>query len=280
MKDFSFDQASKLDWSNPFLDIAIAMRLLLYTYQTRQEAEIFRKLRVELQTGYLTEANNIPALAAKLRGAFVLGPIGSTRQETEKTMNDFLSMLVPFALSVVTRSAGKSDSMRAFNQDPVVKQAFESFYRFCWRYHTQFIQNSLGGTWKPRKLRKPMFQLPWLGKKPSIDIKELPIEQIGSCFDFYRGMINLCYEYGLKCWWAPTFLFMDDLAFRAGIGGVYHEAKLFTRSWQFRLQDIPVKVHLWHEGYRTEKASLHVRLQCNSRYPYLKRRVPGGRRIF
>ena len=35
-------------------------------------------------------------------------------------------------------------------------------------------------------------------------------------------------------------------AFQSGIGGVHHEAKLYTRSWQFRLQDIPVKVHLWH----------------------------------
>ena len=35
-------------------------------------------------------------------------------------------------------------------------------------------------------------------------------------------------------------------AFRSGIGGVYHEAKLYTRPWGFRLQDIPVETHLWH----------------------------------
>ena len=43
-------------------------------------------------------------------------------------------------------------------------------------------------------------------------------------------------------------VYVDALreAFRSGIGGVYHEAALYTRSWQFRLQDIPNEVHLWH----------------------------------
>jgi pimeloyl-ACP methyl ester carboxylesterase len=35
-------------------------------------------------------------------------------------------------------------------------------------------------------------------------------------------------------------------AFRWGIAGVHHEAALYARPWQFRLQDITVEVHLWH----------------------------------
>ena len=35
-------------------------------------------------------------------------------------------------------------------------------------------------------------------------------------------------------------------AFRPGIGGVYHEAGLYSRPWGFRLQDIAAEVHLWH----------------------------------
>lgn len=35
-------------------------------------------------------------------------------------------------------------------------------------------------------------------------------------------------------------------ALRAGIAGVHHEAALYTRPWQFRLQDITVEIHLWH----------------------------------
>ncbi|MFC1902210.1 alpha/beta fold hydrolase [Chloroflexota bacterium] len=45
---------------------------------------------------------------------------------------------------------------------------------------------------------------------------------------------------------AKLYVEMLREAFRSGIGGVHHEAKLYTRSWQFRLQDIPIKVHLWH----------------------------------
>ncbi|UCG22723.1 MAG: alpha/beta hydrolase [Chloroflexota bacterium] len=35
-------------------------------------------------------------------------------------------------------------------------------------------------------------------------------------------------------------------AFRSGIGGVNHEAGLYTRPWGFQLEQISVKVHLWH----------------------------------
>jgi pimeloyl-ACP methyl ester carboxylesterase len=37
-------------------------------------------------------------------------------------------------------------------------------------------------------------------------------------------------------------------AFRSGIGGVNHEACLYTRPWGFQLEDIDAKVHLWHGG--------------------------------
>ncbi len=35
-------------------------------------------------------------------------------------------------------------------------------------------------------------------------------------------------------------------AFRMGVGGVHHEAGLYTRPWGFRLQEITAPVHLWH----------------------------------
>ncbi|HUV43382.1 MAG TPA: alpha/beta hydrolase [Dehalococcoidales bacterium] len=45
-----------------------------------------------------------------------------------------------------------------------------------------------------------------------------------------------------------TKVYVDMLleAFRSGIGGTHHEAALYTRPWRFRLQDIPVEIHLWH----------------------------------
>ena len=45
---------------------------------------------------------------------------------------------------------------------------------------------------------------------------------------------------------AKVYVHMLREAFRLGIGGINHEAALYTRSWQFRLQDIPGEVHLWH----------------------------------
>ncbi len=45
---------------------------------------------------------------------------------------------------------------------------------------------------------------------------------------------------------AKVYVEMLREAFRSGIGGAHHEAALYTRPWRFRLQDIPVEVHLWH----------------------------------
>jgi len=49
-------------------------------------------------------------------------------------------------------------------------------------------------------------------------------------------------------------MFIDSLreAFRSGIAGVNHEAALYTRPWQFRLQDISMEVHLWHGELDTQ----------------------------
>jgi len=45
---------------------------------------------------------------------------------------------------------------------------------------------------------------------------------------------------------AKIYISMLREAFRSGIAGVYHEARLYTRPWRFRLQDIPGEVYLWH----------------------------------
>ncbi|MFC2000902.1 alpha/beta fold hydrolase [Chloroflexota bacterium] len=45
---------------------------------------------------------------------------------------------------------------------------------------------------------------------------------------------------------AKVYVEMLREAFRSGIGGVHHDAGLYTRPWGFRLQDIAAEVHLWH----------------------------------
>jgi len=45
---------------------------------------------------------------------------------------------------------------------------------------------------------------------------------------------------------AKAYVSMLREAFRSGIGGVYQEARIYTRPWGFRLQDIAVETHLWH----------------------------------
>ena len=45
---------------------------------------------------------------------------------------------------------------------------------------------------------------------------------------------------------AKAYLDTIGESLRSGISGVNHDAKLYTRMWQFRLTDIAVEVHLWH----------------------------------
>ena len=45
---------------------------------------------------------------------------------------------------------------------------------------------------------------------------------------------------------AKVYVEMLREAFLSGIGGVYHDAGLYTRPWGFLLQDIAVEVYLWH----------------------------------
>jgi hypothetical protein len=45
---------------------------------------------------------------------------------------------------------------------------------------------------------------------------------------------------------AKVYINMLREAFRSGISGVHHEAMLYTRPWQFNLQDVSGEVHLWH----------------------------------
>lgn len=45
---------------------------------------------------------------------------------------------------------------------------------------------------------------------------------------------------------AKVYVEMLREAFLSGVGGVYHDAGLYTRPWGFKLQNIPVETHLWH----------------------------------
>ncbi|MFC1845981.1 alpha/beta fold hydrolase [Chloroflexota bacterium] len=46
-------------------------------------------------------------------------------------------------------------------------------------------------------------------------------------------------------------------AFRSGIAGVNHEAALYTRPWQFNLEDINIETYLWH-GDQDENVPISV----------------------
>ena len=78
LRPFTCEDANKLPLSNDFLDEIIAWRLLLATYEKRQEAESFRLKRKELDVACLSMSKNIAKLNSMLRSALDASSFGTS----------------------------------------------------------------------------------------------------------------------------------------------------------------------------------------------------------
>jgi hypothetical protein len=207
---FNFKNANDLDWSNPYLDVIIAMRLLLFTYETRSEAEPFRVRRREIKQKCSEGIDNLPELVETFRNAFPLGPFGVTREETGKTITDFSARLFPAAIQAAQTLMNGTDTTTS--EDVVSNHYVQSLMELVNRNIGNQEQN--GGVLK-------------LGWKPSLNDleKDQCLREMLEVFmdpralrllEYHKELVHLYYECGLKCWWAPSLYFVDDLARWAG----------------------------------------------------------------
>jgi hypothetical protein len=150
MLPFTSEDANKLSWSNDFLDEAIAMRLLLNTYEKRPEAKPFWSEKDELRTVYLSCIQNVKKLQSELQSVYDIGTLGTSREATEQIFSTFqLIMKVLMPIIRVIYLVKGFPAIVTYITNIHVRNSFYGRYKFSLRYRNLFLKKSLGGTWKP-----------------------------------------------------------------------------------------------------------------------------------
>jgi hypothetical protein len=103
LQPFTCDHANKLPWSNDFLDEVLAMRLMINTYEQREEAKPFWSKKNELEAKYLSYYKTIVKLESELRSSFDLRTLGTSRYATDKILSSmqFISMLLTMLVAPI-----------------------------------------------------------------------------------------------------------------------------------------------------------------------------------
>ena len=218
MWDYSFEKANRLDWSNEHLDSVIAMRLLLLVYDTRPEADDFRQRRIELNTKCLDDVDDIPGLAKELREAFPVGPYGRSREETNKTLSEFMGNLLSTVNQEILSQLGSTNSDTSkidfsnidlsIVQDPIMRDTIQKFLVFIKQYAKDY--ENVGGEWMPdvHTINNTVKH----ANNSSLKNNLFSDPRILRLISYREDLIRLYYEYGLKCWLAPDYYFIDELA--------------------------------------------------------------------
>ena len=111
MKEFGFDDANELPWSNEYIEYVSSAILLLKVYQDREEAEPFRLKQTELEKKVLESTSDLPQFTTQLRDAFPIGLFGTSRENSQQSMSILLKTLIPaaivFAIKLMFSPEGK-----------------------------------------------------------------------------------------------------------------------------------------------------------------------------
>ena len=210
LRPFTCEDANRLRYSNDLLDFVIASKLLLNTYQTRAEATPFWHRKAEYEALCVPKLETIPELDGRLRSIIGMSNFGSNRETTSKILSN-LSLVSQLAGILVTPiwylKAPRTILLNVF--DPCMLSAKIGRAKFINNYII-FLQQSLGGTWQVhpwKSLSSPNFirQLFMCAKI----ILKYPLPPL---LYYQRRLTRLCYNYGLKCWWATDFIFANDKA--------------------------------------------------------------------
>lgn len=205
MQSFTCEDANKIYWSNDLIDEAIAMRLLLNTYEQRPETSQFWKKKQEFETVYLSQCGNNDELESKIRSAFDVSNMGTSRETTSQLYSTMqLMMIIPGLLIAGTCLTRNFAAIIRNATNSNMRDAIFGRQEYIYRYKNIYLKKALGGTWKPH-FGKYLFS-PILIKKVFNITKVLVSYPFTPLLDYQRKLTDLCYNSGLKCWWAPEII--------------------------------------------------------------------------
>jgi hypothetical protein len=259
MNYFTFDNANNLDWSNDFIDFTIGMHLLLSVYNDRPEVEPFRQSKNQLIQNCV-EAISVSLLKETdaIRLLLETSRYGATREDTEQLFQDFAAALSPtswFELDKPTLQ--KSPRLKAFCENPRVKSVYERLEEFGRLYNQEYVAACLGGTLSLEENRSSIDSEKMITLQAQIRDLITPIFE--PVMAFFEDIINLFFDSGLKCWWAPLIEMNFGLAeaisqpaqkvLQPTIDGVL--GPLFRRElkkhWESKEQIDPLKKQIYQE---------------------------------
>jgi len=207
MYDPDFDSSNKLTWSNEFLDFILSSNLLLKIYSDRPEADVFRQEIFELYDSFKDQAKQIPSLIVELMKNFPMNRFGASREASIETLNDFIHALLPFGIASGLRMIS-NPLVQDIIRDDQFRDVFLGLGEFVRIYRDDYARKRLGGTWLPEKSN--IFKSCLQTIKGIRASKVMAHQVVIPLLQYLSDVIHICYNSGLKCWWAPLFLFNKE----------------------------------------------------------------------
>ena len=214
MFNITVDSANTRTWSSDYLDLVEGTVLLLGEYEMRLESEEYRREHKRIAASASASMRRLSRQLAPMRAKLLRRGLGLSREETGVALSLFSLETFMYGINTVLDLAE--------NEDPELVSWREDERVAAW-YSKQSSLN-LPGDLNPLAREMQMSRrdrrlaerfLRRFGKKLRRKIATGDRHDLVGCLTYLRGMINLCWDNGLRSAYAPSFLVLNDLTGRS-----------------------------------------------------------------
>ena len=207
MFNITVDSANTRTWSSDYLDLVEGTVILLGEYEMRLESEEYRREHDRIAASASANMRRLSRQLAPMRAKLRRRGLGLSREETGVALSLFSLETFMYGINTVLDLAE--------NEDPELVSWHEDERAAAW-YSKQSSLNLPGDlnslmqmSRRDRRLVERFRRR--FGKKLRRKIAIGDRHDLVGCLTYLRGMINLCWDNGLRSAYAPSFLVLDDL---------------------------------------------------------------------
>ena len=207
MFNITVDSANTRTWSSDYLDLVEGTVLLLGEYETRPESEEYRREHKRIAASASANMRRLSRQLAPMRAKLLRRGLGLSREETGVALSLFSFETFMYGIKTVLDLAE--------NEDPELVSWREDERAAAW-YSKQSSLNLPGDLNSLMQMSRRDLRLVERfrrrsGKKLRRKIAIGDRHDLVGCLTYLRGMINLCWDNGLRSAYAPSFLVLGDL---------------------------------------------------------------------
>ena len=210
MFNITVDSANTRTWSSDYLDLVEGTVLLLGEYEMRPESEEYRREHDRIAASASANMRRLSRHLAPMRAKLLRRGLGLSREKTRVALSLFSFETFMYGIKTVLDLAE--------NEDPELVSWREDERAAAW-YSKQSSLNLPGDlnslvrempmSRRDRRLVERLRR--GSGKKLRRKIAIGDRHDLVGCLTYLRGMINLCWDNGLRSAYAPSFLVLGDL---------------------------------------------------------------------